>query len=275
MTDTTDPPKPETSHRFLDEAGDTTFFGKGRIPIIGQQGVSLAFAIGMVKFNGELGPVRDQVRALQQDVLADRYVNTIPSVLKKSQGKGFYFHATDDPPEVRERFFRFIEGLDCSIEVMVARKIPRLFLTKHNGKDSEFYADVLSHLLKNKLRLGQRLVLNIAERGNSTKNTNLELALNKAVERHGKKHDTDGITSTVVFNVQNHHTEPLLNVADYLCWAVQRVFERGETRYYDFLGDKISLVVDLYDSASYVGNQHYYTRKHRLTAAQKLSPPSP
>jgi hypothetical protein len=215
------------------------------------------------------------VRPLQQEVLADRYVNTIPSVLKKSQGKGFYFHATDDPPEVRERFFRFIEGLDCSIEVMVARKIPRLFLTKHNGKDSEFYADVLSHLLKNKLRLGQKLVLNIAERGNSTKNTNLELALNKAVERHGKKHATDGITSTVVFNVQNHHTEPLLNVADYLCWAVQRVFERGETRYYDFLGDKISLVVDLYDSASYVGNQHYYTRKHRLTVAQKLSPPSP
>ena len=79
----------------------------------------------------------------------------------------------------------------------------------------------------------------------------------------------------MAFNVQNHHTEPLLNVADYLCWAVQRVFERGETRYYDFLGDRISLVVDLYDAASYVGNQHYYTRKHPLTAAQKLSPPSP
>lgn len=275
MTDTTAPLKPETSHRFLDEAGDTTFFGKGRIPILGQQGVSLAFAIGMVKFNGDLETIRAQVRALQQAVLADRYVNSIPSVLKKSQGKGFYFHATDDPPEVRERFFRFIEGLDCSIEVMVARKIPRLFLAKHNGRDSEFYADVLSHLLKNKLRLGQKLVLNIAERGNSTKNTNLELALNKAVERHGKKHDTNGITSTVAFNVQNHHTEPLLNVADYLCWAVQRVFERGETRYYDFLGDRIRLVVDLYDAASYAGNQHYYTRKHHLTAAQKLSPPSP
>jgi hypothetical protein len=29
MIDETEPLKPETSHRFLDEAGDTTFFGKG------------------------------------------------------------------------------------------------------------------------------------------------------------------------------------------------------------------------------------------------------
>jgi hypothetical protein len=52
----------------------------------------------------------------------------------------------------------------------------------------------------------------------------------------------------VVFNVQNHQTEPLLNIADYLCWPVQRIFERGEMRYYNFVQEKISLVVDLYDS---------------------------
>jgi hypothetical protein len=50
--------------------------------------------------------------------------------------------------------------------------------------------------------------------------------------------------------VQTHYTEALLNVADYLCWSVQRVFERGETRYYDFLGDRINLVVDLYSEHS-------------------------
>jgi hypothetical protein len=270
-----DPPPLEVSHRFLDEAGDTTFFGKGRIPILGQSGVSSAFSIGMVKFGGDLRVIREEVRALQQEVAADRYVNSIPSIARKLRGKGFFFHATDDPPEVRQRFFRYIETLDCSIEVMVARKIPALFVAKHNGRDSEFYADVLSHLLKNKLRKNHKLVLNIAERGSSTRNGNLERALGKAVERHSKKNNGGGVAAQVVFNVQNHYTEPLLNVADYLCWSVQRIFERGETRYYDFLGEKISLVVDLYDSASYAGNKHYYTRKNRLTAAQKLSPPSP
>jgi hypothetical protein len=33
----------EKIHRFLDEAGDTTFFGKGRVPMLGQDGVSLSF----------------------------------------------------------------------------------------------------------------------------------------------------------------------------------------------------------------------------------------
>ncbi|CAN5668351.1 hypothetical protein BH11VER1_BH11VER1_17240 [soil metagenome] len=265
----------ETSHRFMDEAGDTTFFGRGKIPIIGQLGVSLSFSIGMVKFGGALKSIREQIISLQQEIVADRYLNRLPSIAKKINGKGFYFHATDDPPEVRERFFKFIDSLDCTIEVMVARKIPALFVSKHNGQDSEFYADVLSHLLKNNLQLEHKLVLNIAERGNSTKNVNLDRALAKAVERHSKKHGPNGICCSVVFNVQNHYTEPLLNVADYLCWSVQRVFERGETRYYDFMENKVSLVVDLYDSGSYGGSKNYYTRKNRLTAVKKLSPPSP
>jgi hypothetical protein len=215
------------------------------------------------------------VTELQKSVEADGYLNRIPSVAKKIAAGGFYFHANEDPPEVRERFFKFIKTLDCSAEIVVARKIPAMFAKNHNNCESEFYADLLSHLLKNKLKLGRKVVLNIAERGACTKNTNLELALNKAAERFTKTRDKSEIASQVVFNVQNHTTEPLLNVADYFCWAVQRVFERGDTRYYDYLQDKISLVVDLYDSDNYKGSKNYYKKGNPLTAGNKLSPPSP
>lgn len=30
-------------HRFFDEAGDTTFYGKGKIPLVGTDGVSSYF----------------------------------------------------------------------------------------------------------------------------------------------------------------------------------------------------------------------------------------
>ena len=83
------------------------------------------------------------------------------------------------------------------------------------------------------------------------------------------------IRSTVVFNVQTPRTEPLLCIADYLCWAVQRVFERGEMRHYEFIRDKIALVVDLYDSEHYAGGGNYFTREHPLTTQNKLSPPLP
>ena len=135
------------------------------------------------------------------------------------------------------------------------------------------YADLLSHLLKTKLHLGQRLVITIAERGKSTRNQVLELATIKARERFVKKQDASAISSEVVFNVQNPRTEPLLCVPDYLAWAVQHVFERGETRHYEFVRERISLVVDLYDAEKYAGSRNYYTRRRSLTAENKLGPP--
>lgn len=199
----------------------------------------------------------------------------VPSVKKKIAKGGFYFHATDDIPEVRKVFFDFIKSIDCTFEAIVARKDLSIFARKHNTKEEEFYADLLSHLLKNKLELGGKLVLNIAQRGKSTKNHNLELALKKAESRflNNKSNTRKQVTTKIVFNVQNQKTEPLLNITDYFCWAIQRVFEKGETRYYDYLSDKISLVVDLYDSKKYGGNWNYYTRENPLGSENKISPP--
>lgn len=62
-------PALETYHRFLDEAGDTAFYGKGKTPIIGvQNGVSLCFMLGMVKFKEPLEPIHQKVVALQQEI---------------------------------------------------------------------------------------------------------------------------------------------------------------------------------------------------------------
>ena len=166
-----------TEHRFLDESGDTTFYGKGKRLIIGEPGVSRVFSIGMLKVKEDLDALRRKVADLQDEVAVDEYLNVIPSVKKKVKKGGFYFHATDDPPEVRQKMFRFIRGLDVSMEVMVARKIPGLYATKHNGKEVEFYADVLSHLINNKLKMDRKLVLNIAQRANCTKHQNLEAGL--------------------------------------------------------------------------------------------------
>lgn len=266
-------PALEKVHRFLDEAGDTTFYGKGRVPMLGRDGVSLSFGLGMVKFTAPVAEMREQVGNLCRAVEADSYLNRIPSVVKRVQSGGFYFHAKDDSPEVRERLFKWIHKTDCSLEMVVGRKIPGLFARKHHGNDSEFYADLLSHLLKNKLKLGHRLVVNIAERGKTTRNQVLELAMHKARERFAKKQDATAISSEVVFNVQTPRTEPLLCVPDYLAWTVQRVFERGETRHYDFMRARISLVVDLYDAEKYEGSLNYYTPKRPLTAENKLGPP--
>jgi len=276
------------NHRFLDEAGDTAFYGKGKTSILGSAGVSNCFILGMVKFKQPLPDIRAAVSELQNKIAADPYFDVV-SVRKKKQATGYYFHATDDLPEVRKIFFDYIKTIDCSFEAVVGRKTVERYETKHKGKEQYFYADLLSHLLKNKLHKEDRMVLHIAERGKSTKNQNLELALEKSKERLAVSTNRKNlqeredwwnieyvsrkdIKTNVVFNVTQPLQEPLLNIADYFCWAVQNVFEKGETRFYNFLQDKISLVVDLYDAEKYENWKNYYGPKNPLTAENKISP---
>lgn len=261
-------------HRFLDEAGDTTFFGKGRIPIIGTEGVSSTFILGMVHFKEPLPQIRSRIIELQTSVEKNEYYNSVKSVMKRIEKGGFYFHAKDDIAELRKEFFDFILTIDCSFQAIVGRKIISLFEKKHNGRDTEFYADLLSHLIKDKLEKYPKLVLNIAERANSTAINNLEKGLEKAQNRFKSKNPDKTINSQISFNVHKYTNEPLLSIADYLCWVVQRVFERGEIRYYNYMKDKISLVVDLYDTEAYAQSKNYYTKYNKLTEKNKVSPQS-
>ena len=265
----------EKVHRVRDESGDTTFVGKGGQLSLGSEGVSLTFGMTIVRIDRSLAEVRSEIIALQKQVETDPLLNPIPSVVKRVQRGGFFFHACKDMPEVRTVFLRYLRELPCEAEVVIARKIPSLFTLKHHERDDEFYADVLSHLIKSRLKRAQRLVLNIAERGSSTRAKVLDDALAKATGRVGKRWASDELHSEVVFNIQTPSREPLLNVADYLGWTVQRVFEKGETRFYDYLRDRIRLVVDLYDSENYPGNRNYYDHhRNPLTAKNKTGPPS-
>jgi len=252
-------------HRFLDESGDTTFFGKNKRIIVSEPGVSKTFILGMVKIKANLSDVRNQIIALQNEVVQDDYYKNIPSVIKRQNKYGYYFHAKDDIPEIREKFFRFIKSLNCSYEAVVGRKIVDLYLSKHHSEEVYFYADLLSHLLKNKFTKHEKLVLNVASRGRCTKNKNLDLALAKAKQRFGGSKSKKGIKTKIVFNVQSPITEPLLCIPDYFSWAVQNVFERGNVRFYDYLSDQISQVVDLYDFYSYdqPGWKNYYGPKNK------------
>lgn len=182
---TTEPDQSYTRHRFLDEAGDMTFYGKGRTPIIGiQDGVSLCFILGMAKFRSPMELIRQEIRRLQDQVANDPYFNDVLSIQKKkAELGGYYFHATDDTQESRKVFYEFIKSFDVSFEAVVGRKVPDLYARKHNNRESEFYADLLSHLLKNKLQSGGSLVLNIAQRGKVTRNIVFEQAMQKATAR--------------------------------------------------------------------------------------------
>jgi hypothetical protein len=113
-------------------------------------------------------------------------------------------------------------------------------------------------------------VLNIADRASATRIQNLENALVKAHERYAKKKPDGNYKAKIAFNVQPYNREPLLAVVDYGLWSVQRIFEKGETRFYDSIGQKVPLVIDLYDIEKFKDWANYYTPKHPLTKENVL-----
>ncbi len=78
-------------HRFLDESGDTTFYGKGKKIIIGENGVSKCFIIGMVKFKSKLETIRKKLIDMQNEITHDDYFFDIPSIKKRGLIKDIIF----------------------------------------------------------------------------------------------------------------------------------------------------------------------------------------
>lgn len=262
--------KPETFHRFIDEAGDMTFFGKGGVPIIGTDAVSKSFMIGMVKFKHPLVDVRKMIKDFAYEISNDPFFNTMPSVQKRIQTGDFYFHAKDDPPELRYKFFEFLKNdLDFTLQVVVGRKDLGRFVNKHNKQEKEFYIDLLSRLIFDKGGY-EKLILNVATLGNTVRTQMLEEAVIKAERLAVEKKGVKGFKAQIKFNIQPYQGEPLLTVPDYGLWAVQRVFERGENRFYDLIKPKIRYVTDLYGSSSN-GREPSYSPAHPLTKGNLIT----
>ena len=255
-------------HRFIDETGDLTFYGKDKEVIVGQKGITNTFSIGMIHIKSDLDEVREKISVLTKEIENYDYVKNIPSVKKRIKSGGFYFHAKDDVPEIRAKFFEFIKSIDFSFEMYVARKVPQIFSSRHHSDENEFYADIFSHLLKNKFDKYTRLVLNVAQRGSATSNSNLELARDKAFNRSILTNDKN---CKIVFNVQDFKKEPILSITDYVSWSVQRIFETGDVRHYEFIKEKISLVADIYDYSKYKRSKNFYNKANPLTKENKCT----
>ena len=105
-------------------------------------------------------------------------------------------------------------------------------------------------------------------RGNRKRQEPLEIAVQAAIFAFEKQWGKKNNSSTKVFP-QTLSDEPCLQIADYMNWAAQRAFVMKDMRYYKFIEEKISYLVDVYDFDNYPNN--FYNRKNRFDI-NKISP---
>ena len=90
---------------YVDEAGDMTLFGKrGRI-IVGNEGVSTVFMVG-VAYLPQPELAREYLDGLRKELLADPYFKGVPSMQPEARKTATCFHACKDLPEIRYHVFK-------------------------------------------------------------------------------------------------------------------------------------------------------------------------
>jgi hypothetical protein len=253
----------KTQYFFVDEAGDPVFYNQYGKYIVGEEGCSKILLVGFIKTN-DPDAIRTSVLKLQKEISEDPYLKDIPSIEKTKKS----FHAKDDAPEVREKFYKMILDLDFSVEIFVARKKEAIFKKRHSGKQNLFYDDLVIQLFKNKLHLATKSVIYFAVRGNRERQAPLQDAIQTAKNTFEEQHDV-AINSEIEILPQSPSGEPCLSVVDYVNWAVQRAFVKGEMRYYKFIESKVKFIVDIYDSDKYPNN--YYSKNNTFDI-NKISP---
>jgi hypothetical protein len=198
----------------------------------------------------------------------DRYLAAIPSMQKTMRA----FHAKDDCPEVRKAVFECLDGLDFSVQVVVARKLETVFKAKHQQSQDFFYNDLTSHLFERQLHLASENTIIFAKRGDKAKQHALRASVEAGVAAFRQKYP-NAVSTVVDVETAYSANEPLLQAADYALWSIQRAFERGEMRYFEYLRNKIELVWDVYDFAAMRAKcSVMYTRKNNPFHIEKASP---
>lgn len=257
-------PAVPTKWFFVDESGDPCFYDRNGNLIVGlEDGSSPILVIGFVEtespeeIRAALAKVRDEIRA-------DPYVRGIPSLEWSLRS----FHAKDDCSEVRERVYRAIPSMEFKAQFMVARKIERVFRNSFHCDETRLYDHLVTQLFRNVLHRATTNRIYFAKRGNRDRQAPLSAAISRATESFRDRHGVE-VKSASHVQSQTPVGEPVLQLIDYMNWAVYRAFVRREMRFFDFVREKVSLLVDLYDKERYPKN--WYDRRN-IFEIEKISP---
>lgn len=266
--------EPEAVVRYyaVDEAGDSTLFGKRGKVIVGTPGCSKFFILGMLDVR-EHKKLRAELEELRVNLMNDPYFKGVPSMSPDGGKTALCFHAKDDLAEVRHEVFKVLVRHDLKFLAIVRDKREILkdvllfsAISKSYRYDpNEVYDGMVSRLFRDKLHKEDKYNIVFAKRGRSDRTAALHKALNTAKVRFYNK---CGVSSEAPIRLYNSipKTSPSLQAVDYFLWALQRLYERGESRYVEFLQERLSLVIDLDDTREAPYGM-YYSKQKPLTRA--------
>ncbi len=162
---------------------------------------------------------------------------------------GDYFHATNDKQEVRDCVFEEIRKHKFRIQATIMEKSKAQPQTRISTERFYQYGWLyhFRHGLAKQLNVDDELQITAASIGTKKTQAVFTSAVNDVVQQHWPRDRWETFFCTAA-------SDPCVQLADYCTWAIQRKWERGDTRSYDLIKDRISYEFDLWSK----GAIHYY-----------------
>lgn len=262
-------PQPRTCHYFVDEAGDGTLFNKKKQVVVGHEGCSTNFILGVLEV-AEPEPLHDDLNALRATLLSDPYLAKIPSLQPEKNKTAFAFHAKDDCAEVRREVYRLLMQHEMRFIAVVRNKAVIANKVRERNKmrptyryhPNQLYDRCVSRLFKERLHKEESYIIQFSRRGNRTRTEALQTAIEQA---RNNLRASWGIEAKSPIEIRAAQPADAggLQAVDYFLWSLQRLYERGEERYWQFVAAKASLVHDV-DDTRVSDYGVYYTKSNPL-----------
>lgn len=126
-------------HYFIDEGGDSTIFSRRGKVLVGTEGCSRFFILGLLEVS-EPTALQRRLEELRTELVNDAYFKGVPSLQPNARKTALAFHAKDDLQEVRRDVFRLLretEGL--RFYAVVADKLSVLeYVRQRNRQEPEY-----------------------------------------------------------------------------------------------------------------------------------------
>lgn len=239
-------------HRhFVDEAGDPTLFGaRGKI-LVGTEGCSKFFMLGVAHI-AEPERIAESLNQLRADLLQDPYFRGVPSFNPAQKKTALCFHAKDDLPEVRREVFRLLSGFEIRAHAIVRDKTAvvqevrerQKTETRYRYRPDDIYDDCTRLIFQDLLHQADENEIVFARRGKTSRIAALGETIEQA-KSHYEHKSGQKITTPIKIEAAYPSESAGLQAMDYCLWALQRKYERDEERFYEMMRSKFEAIIEI------------------------------
>lgn len=158
-------------------------------------------------------------------------------------------HATKDSQAVRDEVYELIAAQDFTIDCTILEKSKAQPQTRADATTFYRYAWYyhLKHVAPRYCVPGQKTLITAASIGLNKQKAAFKECVNNSIQQIIPREQWE------VCYIESAQ-DPCLWVADYCAWAIQRKWERQDSRSYDLIRNKITSEFDLWRN----GNVHHY-----------------